>query len=196
MQNNIALLLIDFQNGFENQANFGGNRNNPDAEAKAKKLLDFFRSRKLPVYHTRHNSASPESPLYPGQPGNDFIDLLAPLQEETVIEKEVNSAFIGTNLKGLLEEQGIDTLIIGGLITNHCVSTTVRMAGNFGYKVIIASDATATFDRKGINGEVYPAELVHQISLASLHNEFGQVLNSEEVLKVLKALTTPEALSS
>lgn len=185
MNNNIALLLIDFQNGFENQAYFGGNRNNPDAEAKAKKLLDFFRSRKLPIYHTQHNSLSPESPLYSGQPGNDIIDLLTPLQGETIIEKEVNSAFIGTSLKRLLDEQGIDTLIIGGLITNHCVSTTARMAGNFGYNVIIVSDATATFDRKGMNGEVYPAELVHNVSLASLHNEFGQVHNAEEVLKDL-----------
>ncbi len=76
-----------------------------------------------------------------------------PLEKEPIITKEVNSAFIGTNLKEQLDKLNIHTLVIVGITTNHCVSTTTRMAGNFGYETYLISDATATFDRIGIKGE-------------------------------------------
>ena len=59
------------------------------------------------------------------------------------------------------------------------------MAGNFGFDVYLISDATATFDRIGVNGEKYDSELVHQISLASLHNEFAHVIDTQALLKLV-----------
>lgn len=182
MNKQTALLLIDFQCGFKQEAYFGGNRNNPQAEANARRLLDHFREKGYYVIHTRHNSVFEASPLRKGQPGNDTMDLLRPLPSEEVFEKKVNSAFIGTQLKEYLDANGIINLVLTGLITNHCVSTTARMAGNYGYSVTVVSDATATFDRKGLNGEVFDSELVHQVSLATLQDEFGQVCNTASVL--------------
>jgi nicotinamidase-related amidase len=186
MHNSIALLLIDFQKAFDNQEYFGGNRNNPNAEQNAKLLLDYFRKNSLPVIHTRHNSLFNQSPLRKGQGGNEFIDILTPLPDELIIEKNVNSAFIGTNLQDVLDRTGIKKLIIGGLITNHCVSTTARMAGNYGYEVLVVSDATATFDRKGIDGQLFDSELVHQVSLASLNEEFAEILSTAETIEILE----------
>ncbi len=185
MQHTTALLLIDFQNGFEQADYFGGNRNNPEAETNARRLLDLFREKGWPVIHTRHDSVFPESPLRPGQPGNDINDLLQPKEGELVVSKNVNSAFIGTDLKEWLDKNGIRQLIMGGLITNHCVSTTARMAGNYGYEVIVVADATATFDRKGLQGELFNSELVHQVSLASLQDEFAEVLTTGQVIAKL-----------
>ena len=102
-----------------------------------------------------------------------------------VITKNVNSAFIGTNLKDILDDEQCKTLVITGLTTDHCVSTTTRMAGNYGFNTYLISDATATFDKVGINGEKYDAEQIHQISLASLKDEFATVLSSEEIIKLL-----------
>lgn len=179
-----ALLLIDIQKGLDQLAYYGGGRNNPDAEERAAELLAFWRKRKYPLYHVKHNGTLP-SPLTPGKPGNDFKEITKPLQEEQVIEKQTNSAFLGTSLHQMLQESGITHLVIVGLTTPHCVSSTARMAGNLGYHTYVISDATAAFDSLGPGGESFEAELVHKISLASLHNEFAQVLDSKSLLTFL-----------
>lgn len=176
---NPALILIDLQKGWEDTAHWGGNRNNPEAESVAISLLEMWRERNLPVFHVVHSSREADSRLHPDHPGFAMIDEITPLANEPVIVKEVNSAFIGTDLKERLDAQHISTLVIAGLTTNHCVSTSTRMAGNFGFEVYLISDATATFDRKGLNGEIFEAELVHQTALASLNEEFANVVDSE-----------------
>jgi len=183
--NNPALVLIDIQKGFQDVAYWGGDRNNVDAEKKAGELLEIWRSKKLPIFHVQHCSSNPNSILNETNSGNQFQDIVKPLEDETVIKKNVNSAFIGTNLKVLIDNANITNLVIVGLTTDHCVSTTTRMAGNFGYTVYLVSDATATFNKKGLNGEDFSAELIHQTALASLNEEFAQVVNSECIKEIL-----------
>ncbi|MBS7232176.1 cysteine hydrolase [Flavobacterium psychroterrae] len=180
---NAALLLIDVQKGFNEEDIWGGNRNNKDAELKMAQILEQWRSLELPVFHIVHSSVHPDSRLHVSHPGFKIKDEVKPINGETVITKNVNSAFIGTDLQQQLDNLGINKLVIVGLTTNHCVSTTTRMAGNLGYEVYLIADATATFDRIGINGEKFDSELVHQISLASLHNEFAQVIDTKTLLE-------------
>ncbi|MGB3852691.1 MAG: cysteine hydrolase family protein [Tunicatimonas sp.] len=180
-----ALLLIDIQKGLKEEAYYGGNRNNPGAEANARRILDQWRKLNLPLFHVQHSSQNSESPLHASKPGFALQEIVQPRPGEPVLVKNVNSAFIGTNLKEQLDQLEIKTLVIVGLTTNHCVSTTVRMAGNYGYETILVADATATFDRTGINGERYDAETIHQISLASLNDEFATVVDTEELLDTI-----------
>jgi nicotinamidase-related amidase len=182
LENNPALLLIDLQKGFDDITYWGGERNNPDAEENAARMLQQWRSLGLPVYHVQHCSTNPLSPLREGQTGNDFKSALTPLANEPVIKKNVNSAFIGTDLKALLDNAAICSLVIAGLTTDHCVSTTTRMAGNYGYTTFVVSDATATFRKIGVDGKAFPAELIHETALASLNNEFATVLSTEHIL--------------
>jgi len=79
--------------------------------------------------------------------------MVRPKEGEPIIKKNVNSAFIGTDLKQQLDKFNIKKLIIVGLTTDSCVSTTTRMAGNYGYDTFIVSDATATFDKEGADGQ-------------------------------------------
>ncbi len=177
-----ALLLVDIQKGFDEEDFWGGNRNNKDAEAKATDILAKWRTLGLPVFHVIHSSQNPDSRLHKSHPGFEIKDEVKPIDGEPVIIKEVNSGFIGTDLKERLDAREINTLVIVGLTTNHCISTTTRMAGNLGYNTILIADATATFDRIGVNGEVFDSELIHQTTLANLQEEFAEVLNTEELL--------------
>lgn len=180
-----ALILIDIQQGFEQAELWGGKRNNANAEENAAKLLALWRQNKLPVFHVKHNSTNADSLLYKGKHGNEIKDIVKPIGKEPIIEKNVNSAFIGTDLKQQLDNIGIRQVVIVGLTTDHCVSTSVRMADNLGYETFVVSDATATFDKVGIDGKKYPAELIHETALASLHNEFATVIDTDKLLQEL-----------
>lgn len=178
-----ALLIIDMQKGFDQEAHWGGNRNNPQAEEKAQQILTKWRQLKLPIFHIQHSSTEPDSPLNPQHPGFEFKEGFHPQAEEILIIKHVNSAFIETDLKEKLDQQKIDHLVVLGLTSNHCVSTSTRMAGNYGFQTFLVADATATFGRIGIHGEKFTAEIIHATALASLKDEFATILNTEDILQ-------------
>ena len=102
-----------------------------------------------------------------------------------VLTKEVNSAFIGTNLENILIKSHIDTLVIVGMTTNHCISTTVRMSGNLGFDTYLISDSTACYNTKGLNGEIIACNTIYNSALASLQEEFATVIDSKELLDIL-----------
>ncbi|MCD4685703.1 MAG: cysteine hydrolase [Anaerolineae bacterium] len=180
LPSNTALILIDVQQGFD--APFWGTRNNPHAEDNMARLLAAWRVAGRPIVHVQHLSRNPELPLHPDHAGS-AIKVIVQLQgDESVITKDVNSAFIGTNLEQRLREAGITTVVIVGLTTIHCVSTTARMAGNLGFVTVVVSDATAAFGCTGHDGKTYSADLMHEVALAELHNEFATVMDTETVL--------------
>ena len=181
-----ALILVDIQKGFDDIDYWGGHRNNPDAEINAARLLSFWRQNNLPLFHIQHCSTNPNSRLAESNAGNEIKNLVQPNNGEPIIKKNVNSAFIGTDLKQQLHDAGITTLVIVGLTTDHCISTTARMAGNYGFDTFLVSDATATFDKVGADGQKFSAEILHETALASLHNEFATVLKTNELLAKLK----------
>ena len=175
-----ALVIVDVQKGLD--APELGKRNNPDAESNMATLLAEWRKRSAPVVHVKHNSTELNSTLRPELPGNEIKDCVKPLPNEKLFEKTVNSAFIGTGLEEHLNRNDIKNLVIAGLTTDHCVSTTVRMASNLGFKVWLVEDATATFERQNNNGKYFTAEQMHEISLASLNGEFCDVIKTSEAL--------------
>ena len=175
-----ALLLIDLQKGFEEPV--WGRRNNPGAESNAAALLAAWRDLDWPVVHVRHLSLEPTSPLAAGKPGVAFMEETGPVDGEKEFTKTVNSAFIGTHLETYLRARAIECLVIVGMTTDHCVSTSTRMAGNLGFNVTLVSDATATFDRTGPDGRTHKAEDIHAIHLASLDREFCSVRTTAEIL--------------
>ncbi len=175
-----TLVMIDCQTGFLNPV--WGERNNPHFERNAQRLLTHWRTQGWPVVHVRHASTEPNSPLRPDRPGFAFFEWATPLKGEPEVVKQVNSGFIGTDLEKVLRNLGGTDLTVAGLTTNHCVSTTVRMAGNLGFHVNLVGDACATFGRHHANGTFYDAHTMHDTALASLHGEFCNVATVDALM--------------
>ncbi|KGO75858.1 hypothetical protein PITC_033040 [Penicillium italicum] len=218
-----ALILIDNQSAFvdsKTKSLWGTTRSNPSYETNLQALLSAFRSAKsssstlLEVIHIFHSSTTPESPLHPSHPGQGIrpLDFATPASDgsEPVFWKTVNSSFIGTGLEAHLRERGFRQLIIAGLTTDHCVSTTVRMAANLRVvdqylgdgpvrlrsdgthanevkvdkgRIVLVEDATATFGKAGID-----AETIHKVSVVSLDGEFADAFATKEVVKALSEI--------
>lgn len=180
---NPALLIIDVQQGFDEP--YWGARNNPQAEDNIARILGAWREAKRPIFHIQHNSRLPQSPLHPNNPGNAFKPIAAPRDGEPVIGKDVNSAFIGTNLEARLRAANIEEVVIVGLTTPHCISTTTRMAANLGFKTTVVSDATAANEGRGPDGAPVDAETMHYHALAALNGEFATISTTADVLRAL-----------
>ncbi|MGA8437757.1 MAG: cysteine hydrolase family protein [Candidatus Sulfotelmatobacter sp.] len=180
MPRNAALIIVDVQKGFDEPK--WGQRNNPDAEQKIAALLAAWRKTERPVFHVQHLSSLESSPLTPRNAGCEIKEIVRPLENEPVFQKHVNSAFIGTQLESSLRRQAIRTVVLVGMTTPHCVSTTARMASNLGFEVYVASDAIAAFEIAGWDGRRYSAEEIHNVSLATLHEEFATVVDSKVLL--------------
>lgn len=178
-----GLVVIDVQNAFNDPQ--WGRRNNPGAEGNIAKLLNGWRQRGLPVFHVRHASASPTGRFRKGEHSFEFKPEAMPHHGEPVYTKSVNSAFIGTSLESDLREQKIDKVVIVGLTTNHCVSTTARMSGNFGFQTFVVEDATATFERPALDGSLRSPEEVHQSALSDLREEFAEIVSTPQLLAAL-----------
>jgi nicotinamidase-related amidase len=179
-----ALIVIDVQQGFST-FDEPGERNNPSCEANVTKLIDVWGARGLPMVFVRHDSTEPTSVLRPGQPGNDFKPAVTG-KPDLLVSKSVNSAFYGTpDLDAWLKQNEISEIAICGIQTNMCCDVTARMAGNLGYDVWFAIDATHTFAKEA-NGVKLSAEQLSQATAVNLQGSFAEVMSTEEAIKRLE----------
>ncbi|MEL6948461.1 MAG: cysteine hydrolase family protein [Pseudomonadota bacterium] len=185
-----GLMLIDVQKGVNVLDHWGGptgRRNNPDCDVNMLKLMAAFRAAGLPIFFTRHNSREEASPLKLSLPTGDMIEGFEPQYGDVVVVKDVNSAFVGTDMELRLREHGVHRIVIAGYFTNFCVETSTRMAGNMGYDTYLAHDACATTNRVGLDGTDYDPDLVHNMAIASLHGEFCTAVDTDDLVALTKA---------
>ena len=178
-----ALIVIDVQQGFTDTA-YWGPRNNPAFEENLDRLVGAWTG---PVVVVRHDSVADGSPLEVGQSGNDLVPSVAALEPALLVTKSVNSAFYGEpDLQDWLQGAGVSELVICGIQTNMCVETTARMAGNLGYDVTVAIDATHTFDLVGSDGTTLTADELSRATAVNLSGGgFATVATTAEVLQAL-----------
>jgi nicotinamidase-related amidase len=175
-----VLVIIDMQKCMSSEA--AGPRNNPLAEQNIASLLQAWREAGTTVVHVRHISRSPTSLFAPGQAGVEFQPALAPLPGEHVVEKNVPDAFINTGLERWLRVRGVADLVIAGVSTNNSVESTVRTAGNLGFKTVVVADATFAFEKTDYAGVPRSADEVHAMSLANLNGEYATIMVTRDLL--------------
>jgi nicotinamidase-related amidase len=175
-----TLIVIDVQEAIDDAQ--WGPRNNEGAEEIITALLAAWRSEALPVVHIRHDSTEKHSPYRPGSPGHRFKASAQPLAHERIVAKSTNSAFVGTRLEETLDEIGATTLVVCGVLTSNSVEATVRHGGNLGYRVFVVADACWAVEKQDLTGRIWSAEDVHALSLAHMHGEYAQVVDSRTTL--------------
>jgi nicotinamidase-related amidase len=168
-----VLLPIDMQRGFDDPSQ--PRRWNRDLDANGLALLAAWRRTKRPIIHVRHDSVDPKSVLAPGRPGNGHRTGFDPQAGEPLIVKSVNSAFIGTDLDLRLRRLGAKHVVVFGLVTDMCVSTTIRMGANLGWDMVLIPDACDCFDLPDDLGGTIAAEQVHAAHVATLAYEFCRI---------------------
>jgi len=175
-----ALIVIDVQKAFADP--YWGRRDNPDCERNIAALIERWREQDRPIVFVRHDSDEPDSPLRPDRPGNAFQDVITG-EPDLLVSKSVNSSFHGEpDLQAWLDGEGIRTIYVCGITTNHCCETTARVGGNLGYDVRFVLDATHTFDRPDPFGGVVTASELARVTATNLHEEFATVVDTVSVV--------------
>jgi nicotinamidase-related amidase len=178
----IALILIDIQNDY-----FPGGRmelvGSMEAAGAAARLLACFRKASWPAYHIQHISTQPTATFFlPGTAGVDIHHSVSPLPNEPVITKHYPNSFRETDLLERLKADGIDQLLICGMMTSMCVDATVRAAFDLGFVCTVAHDACATRDLT-FDGETIPTRQVHGSFLAALGAVYANIRTTDAILE-------------
>lgn len=151
------------------------------AAVKAAKVIAASRDNGDMVVNIRHEM--PGAPWFtPGTNGVKINEAVRPADGEAIIVKNFPNSFRGTGLKVLLDEKGIDEVVVVGAMSHMCIDATVRAASDFGYKTTLIHDACATRDLE-FGGTTVPAAQVHAAMMSALGGAYGEVIDAETWLK-------------
>lgn len=176
--NNIALLVVDVQNALIN----GHAYNEKRVIENIKKLISTSRENMKEVLFVRHDDGK-GTEFECGTYGWQIYNEVAPNSNETIFEKQYNSAFHKTNLREYLQNKGIDTIILVGLQTEYCIDATLKSAFDYDYKIVIPEETNTTFDNEYLSGE----KLYEFYNYKIWNRRFAEVKTLEEVTRILQS---------
>ncbi len=179
-----ALVLIDIQNDYF--PSFEGHVwplvGMEAAAENASRVLAHFRAEKDLIVHVRHEALSAKIPFFqPKTMGADIHDSVSPLEDEVVITKHKANSFLGTDLKEVLDQNGIAKLVVVGAMTQNCIDSTVRAAADFGYDCTVVADACATRDLV-FDGQTIAAKDVQATFMAALGFSFAKIVSAHDLV--------------
>ncbi|MFS2200373.1 cysteine hydrolase family protein [Pseudomonas sp. Pseusp3] len=176
-----ALIVVDIQNDYFPQGKWP--LVGADAAAdNAARLIEAFRAAGDSVVHIRHEFTSNDAPFFtPDSEGAKLHPKVLNRADEPVVLKHFVNSFRETDLKSILDEQGIKELVVVGSMSHMCVDGITRAAADFGYKVTVIHDACATLDLE-FNGVTVPAAQVHAAFMAALAFAYASVVSTTDYL--------------
>lgn len=174
-----ALVVIDVQNDYFP----GGRWTLAGMEAAADnvaRLLTAARTAGDTVIHVRHEFPTSDAPFFvPGSVGAEIHAKAHNVGREPVVVKNQINAFRDTALKQLLDQAGIQDVVLCGAMSHMCVDAAVRAASDFGYRCTVIHDACATRDQE-FQGLKVPAEQVHAAYMSALGFGYATLLSTKD----------------
>jgi nicotinamidase-related amidase len=176
-----ALIVVDIQNDY-----FPGGKwplVGVDADAdNAARIIQATRDSGDLVVHIRHEFTSEDAPFFtPNSEGAKLHPKVLNKADEPVVLKHFVNSFRETELKQILDQHGIEELVVIGAMSHMCVDGITRAAADMGYKVKVIHDACASRDLE-FNGTTVPAAHVHAAFMAALGFAYAEVISTEALL--------------
>ncbi len=176
-----ALIVVDIQNDYFPQGKWPLAGADTAAD-NAARLIETFRSVGDSVVHIRHEFTSHEAPFFtPGSEGAQLHPKVLNRTDEPVVLKHFVNSFRETELKSILDEQGIKELVVVGSMSHMCIDGITRAAADMGYAVTVIHDACASRDLE-FNGVTVPASHVHAAFMAALGFAYAKVVSTDEFI--------------
>jgi maleamate amidohydrolase len=185
-----AIVVVDFANGWTDEAYAAGTRRLDGPVESTAKLLVTGREKRIPVFYTTSpirphglnpalKTAADSSPDFRKWDVNacEIDSRVLPAPEDIVIEKENASAFFGTSLASYLVECGVDTVLITGCSTSACIRATATDAKAYRFKPVIVRECV---------GDRAPA--AHLFTLFDIQARFADIVSLDEALDYLSGL--------
>ncbi|WP_434599611.1 cysteine hydrolase family protein [Streptomyces sp. A5-4] len=175
-----ALLVVDVQTAFVSGADSVPEA--PRLLERTKDLITRARTAGALVVHLQNDGAA-GSDDEPRTPGWELFLPVAEGPREAVIRKTADDGFHETPLGEQLDAAGVRALAVCGVMSEMCVSATVRTALVRGYRVVLPHDAHATYDIPAAAGisDVVPAAVVSRVAEWALGNEAEIVARAADV---------------
>jgi nicotinamidase-related amidase len=176
-----ALIVVDIQNDY-----FPGGKwplVGVDAAAdNAARIIQATRDSGDLVVHIRHEFTSEDAPFFtPNSEGAKLHPKVLNKADEPVVLKHFVNSVRETELKQILDQHGIEELVVIGAMSHMCVDGITRAAADMGYKVKVIHDACASRDLE-FNGTTVPAAHVHAAFMAALGFAYAEVISTEALL--------------
>jgi nicotinamidase-related amidase len=189
---NTALLLVDIQNDYFPNGRMPLEKS-LETSQKAKEVLHVSRNNKLPVIHIQHISTRPDAVHFlPCTKGVEFHEDVTPLKNELVIKKHYPNSFKDTSLLNQLHKNGINHLVIAGMMSHTCIDATVRAAYDFGFSCTVLFDACTTKSLE-FNSMIIPAQSVHSAFMAALQTTYASVISVRDFMQMMGSKSSVHA---
>ncbi len=173
-----AIVVVDLQNDY-----FSGGKYElvgiDKAAENAARVIEAARNAGDRVIHVQHIFPSQDAPFFtPDSEGSDINPVVAPRDGETVVVKNYPNSFLKTELKEILDTDGIEDIVVVGAMSHMCIDATTRAASDYGYKTTVVQDACATRDLE-YEGITVPAASVHAAMMSALGFAYATITDTD-----------------
>jgi nicotinamidase-related amidase len=154
-----------------------------EAAANAAKVIEAAREKGDRVIHVQHIFPSKDAPFFtPESEGIEINPVVAPREGETVVVKNFPNSFRETDLKKVLDADGVEEVVVVGAMSHMCIDATARAASDYGYKTTVVHDACATRDLE-FGGVTVPAASVHATMMSALGFAYATITDTQSYLE-------------